>query len=79
MMRERHLRSPTSVVCPTVLLFFLKKWISKVCCTCMCVGQVDAGKIMVAAGESGSEMFFLLDGQMDVRTGQRPMISAITV
>ena len=45
---------------------------------CMCVGQVDAGKILVAAGESGSEMFFLVDGQMDVRTGRSPMIYVVT-
>ena len=45
----------------------------------MYVGQVAAGKILVAAGESGSEMFFLVEGQMDVRTGRSPMISAITV
>ena len=45
----------------------------------MCAGQVDAGKVLVAAGESGSEMFFLLDGQMDVRTGRSPMICVVTV
>ena len=38
----------------------------------VCVGQLAAGKILFAAGESGTEMFFLVDGQMDVRTGRKP-------
>ena len=45
----------------------------------MCVGQVVAGKVLIAAGESGSEMFFLVDGQMDVRTGRSPIIYVVTV
>ena len=45
----------------------------------MCVGQVVAGKILIAAGESGSEMFFLVEGQMDVRTGRSPIIYTVAV
>ena len=48
-------------------------------CVCMCVGQIAAGKILVAAGEGGSEMFFLVEGQMDVRTGRSPIIYIVAV